>query len=469
MATMKMKFVDLPVAVPATLFDLNSGTDTDIAMDKDFHLDPPTLRRISAVNQVTNGSIPTADAYDNRFLVFTVGLHAPTKALRVLQMDALIDELSKPTNLIMYQLDSTQPPVFFRTFRCDDYKLDDGGNGNAEVWYVTLNIEAEPFAIGLRRDIATITVKADPAAASGNKTLFDITGIVGDAPTMAFVKIATLGANNVMWLATRSMNNPTSLTPFFQAETATLGTDTTAAADVSGSSVVPGTGNSRSVTTFANNNLIARLTVNAPSGSDPIAFRGRYRVICRISASAAQNVTMRWRQVPSGDSVPGPQTSVDVALAWQFIDLGIIEFPAPQVSPAVIGYSGLQPGHAATPLSIEARRNSGTGSLWIDYIYLLPADESQCALYQLMDVTSGWIVADGPNDATYGLANGSTPFGATRNLDNAQGIVTRQGGLPMLVPGVTNRWYTLFAPGNLNASKTFDISYWPRWRKVATS
>ena len=76
---------------------------------------------------------------------------------------------------------------------------------------------------------------------------------------------------------------------------------------------------------------------------------------------------------------------------------------------------------------------------------------------------------DGPNDMTYGMSSGSTPFGSTRTIDNAGGIVSRIGGIPQLVPSVTNRWYLLRTTATVSTTTTVDVSYWPRWREVATS
>jgi hypothetical protein len=466
MATMIWKFVDSPVSTPATLFDMNNGIDVLLDMTQEFDISPPQQRKTKSDSKLSAGSLITNVSYENRFLKFSLGLLG-TKTNKMNNLAAFVAELSKPTNLIMYRPDSTKPPVFFRTYQGDDYIIRNSG-GSAEVWGVDVLIEAEPFGIGIRQDLSTITVNNDPAASSGNKTFFDLTGILGDVPTKPFVRVGSIGSGQTFWLAQRAFNNPTSLTLFTQAEAATLGPDTTAIAGSDSSSVSPGTGNSKTQTTFStNNNFTARLTFNAPTGTDSIAYRGRYRVVARIAASAAINVSMRWKQSNGGDVIAGPQTSVDLTTIAIFQDLGIIEYPAPQQPPQYIGYSGLPTQHVLQPLLIEAKRNSGTGNLLIDYVYLLPADERLCVVFQLNNISSGYVCLDGPNDAVYGMQSGSTPFGSTRIIDNQQGIITRFGGLPVLVPNITNRWYMLFNPSGNNVTRTVDISYWPRWREVA--
>jgi hypothetical protein len=88
---------------------------------------------------------------------------------------------------------------------------------------------------------------------------------------------------------------------------------------------------------------------------------------------------------------------------------------------------------------------------------------------QVGAIASGFLILDGPNSTCYGMSSGTTPFGATRTVNNDGGTVPFIGGLPMLVPGVTNRWYGLVGIGDPTASKTVDVSYWPRWREVATA
>lgn len=466
MPQMVWKFVDQPIATPATLFDMNNwSAGCVVDMGQTFDISPPVLRKTKVANNLSDGSLNTAASFENRNLVFSVGIGPGTKAWKSSLLNNLMSELYKPKNLLMYQMDSTRPPVFFRTFRSDDVKVVTRGSGVDEIWRIDLNVEAEPFAIGPRIDIPQFVVSNDPAAAT-NPMRFDITGIVGDVPTPAFVRISDLGPQGKALLATRTFGNPTSLTLSQQAESATLGTDATVAADAAASN-----GSRVNISFSTNAAMTTRLTMTQPNGTDPVALRGRYRVFARITAlTAAINVTLRWRQTGGGDYVPGPLNTTDLTPPnWEMLDLGVLEFPAPQMAPEQMGYSNLPTQHANTDIQIQAARNSGSGTLLIDYLFLMPATERFCALFQWAAVPSGWMVLDGPNDATYGLAAGSTPFGATRIIDNKQGIITRQGGLPMLVPGLTNRWWFSHNESANGITETVDISYWPRWKEVATA
>lgn len=465
MPQMIWKFVDSPVAVPATLYDMNSwAAGCVVDMDKEFDISPPVLRRTKATNNLTDGSLNTAGSFENRNLVFSVGIGPGTKAQKTALLNNLMSELYKPRNLLMYCPDISRPPVFFRTFRSDDVKIRNRGSGVDEIWGVDCVVEAEPFAVGARIDLAQIVANNDPSAVSGNKVFFDITGIVGDVPTPAFVRLSDMGATSRAILGVRAFGNPTSLTLFQQAESGTLGTNAVISADAAASN-----GNRVDIS-FATAGWATRLTLTLPNGSDATALRGRYRVIIRVNAlTAALNTSIRWKQSAAGDFVPGPQKIIDLAtLTWRYLDLGVIDFPAPQMLPEQTGYSNLATQHATSPLQIEAKRNSGTGSLAIDFIQLIPASERYCSIFQQAALPSGWVVIDGPNDSVYGLASGSTPFSATRILDNKQGIITRQGGLPLLVPGLTNRWYLMHNELANNVTETVDISYWPKWKEVAS-
>jgi hypothetical protein len=465
MALITWKFVDQPITSPTVLFDMNNGTTTRL-LDKDGPQMPaPPLRRSIATNAMTDGGVLTSAAYDLRELTFTVWLNGPTLTDKITQLDALKRELAKPSNLLMFTPPGGSNPVFFQTIRSDEYVPDYRGAARTD-WRIKCTVLAQPFAIGVRRDLATVTVTNDPAAGA-NPTRWDIAGssIAGDSPTPAFMRISNLGAGGTAIIAQRTANNPTALTVFGQAEAATLGTDTTTWSNAIMS------GGSGTATSFATAGLVTRLTFTLPSASSSEALRGRYRVLLRVhTGGTSATYTIRYVQNSGGSFVFGPQVSYKANTIWQLLDLGIIEFPA-YATPASVGYSGLTPGLGTGTLAIQAARtNTGLDNLDIDYVYLMPADERQCTVSQT--ASTGYVVLDGPQDVTYGMAAGSNPFAATiagRVIDNGGGLVPRIGGLPMLVPGVTNRLYMLVDKANITATTTVDVSYWPRWREVATS
>lgn len=459
------KFVDQPSATAAVLLDMNDGGNWR-TLGEDFDISPPPLRRSLVNNALMDGGILTSASYDLRELKFTVRLEADTESQRIGQLKAFEREVGKPANLLMYQSRMADHPVFFRTLRSDSFELDTQFVPG-RVWQIKASIAAEPYAIGERRDLAPVTVANDPAAGT-NPTRFDVPGpILGDGPAPAFVRIGDLGAKGTILLAQRTINNPTALTAWAQAESATLEPSVSL---VAGGATFSGSGNNAARITFSVGGIVAkRFTIAVPTASSSEALRGRYRVLLRASipsAAAASTFQLRWLQ-PGGDVNPGPTVTAAMQPGvFQLIDLGVMEFPHATSAPSSIGYSALPPGFAASQLEIHAGQIAGTATLDCDFVYLLPADERLCAVQQVS--ASGFLVLDGPNDATYCMAAGTTPFGLTRTIANGGGLVPRIGGLPMLVPGVNNRWYMLTSRA-LSDTRTVEISYWPRWLDVATA
>lgn len=468
MALNLWRFVDQPIASPTVLLDMNDGATWKTLGGDFFKLPSPPLKRSLATNAMSDGGVLTSAAYDLRTLAFTLDLSASTEAGRIAQLDALKAQLARPSNLIMHQLATAAVPVFFRTIRSDEYTADtEIGQG---FWRVTCSVMAEPFAIGIRRDLAQVTVANDPAAAT-NPTRWDVTGIAGDSPTPAYIRVGTaFEAGNPCIIAQRTANNPTALTNWVQAEAGTVGTDTTVQAP---DAAMSGSGSNFVRTTFATASLSTRLTVTVPTATDATALRGRYRVFVRIRNSATgSNYTLRYVQNPAGaNPINGQQFTYDSFDSTQFrhLDLGVVEFPGPMPVPAAMGYSALPVQAVTQQLAIQIGRNSGTATLDMDYVYLMPADERMSVTARAGFQASSFLVIDGPQEVAYGMPSGTTPFGSTRTIDNAGGLVSMFGGPPMLVPGTTNRLYLVRGASAVTTTSTVDVSYWPRWREVATS
>lgn len=455
------KFVDQPIASPTVLLDMNDGTNMRI-LKPGPQCPTPALKQAFSSNTMTNGAVLSSESYENRQLTFTVWLNGASQSAKISQLDALKAQLSQPANLIMYNPPGWGFPIFFRTVGSADYQVDNRGGANGE-WSVACTAMAEPFALGIRRDLSTVTVTNDPATGT-NPGRWDITSIVGDSPTPAFVRVAGLGAGGALILAQRTANNPTAVTTWAQMEAATLGTDTTTASNAAAS------GGSHITTSFATDaTMVTRATVTVPTASSADALRGRYRVLVRAHASATASVySIRYQQAATGDVYSGPTVTWQAPStgSWYLVDLGLLEFPA-FAAPTRIGYSGLTAAYATSALTVQAARTAGSANLDLDYVYLVPADERWCTVSQVGAV--GYLVLDGPQDMTYGMASGTTAFGSTRTVDNASGLTPRFGGLPQLVPGITNRWHMLLDGQTITTTRAVDVSYWPRWREVATS
>lgn len=401
-------FVDQPVASPTVLLDMNNGSTTRV-LDPGPQTPTPPLNRSFASNAMTDGGILSAASYQNRELKFTVWLNGATQSAKISQLDALKAQLAKPSNLIMYVPPGWSFPVFFRTFRSDDYVVDNGGGVAGAEWRVSCDVLAEPFAIGARRDLTQVTVTNNPASGT-NPIFWDMASIAGDSPTPAFVKIGTaLAVADPVILAQRTVNQPTTVTCFAQCEAGTMGTDTTTQAN---DTAMSGSSNNFTRTTFTTASLTTRVTVTVPTATAPEALRGRYRVFVRVRTSATgSNFTLRYAQNAGGtDFVNGPITSLDslANTVFRHVDLGVVEFPTAGPYPTTIGYSGLSAQMVTQTLAIQAGRNSGTATLDMDYVYLMPADERFLVAARNAMQASSSLIIDGPNEMAYGQPSGAT-------------------------------------------------------------
>jgi hypothetical protein len=448
------RFVAEPTAVPAVLLDLNDGGQWRTL---DYDVSPPPLRRTIAASSMRDGGIVTSASYELRELPFTVQLGAATEDGRNQQLKDLEEELSKPANLLMYQSPDSSFPVFFRTLRSDSFRLDKNSMPGT-AWRVECSVLAEPFAIGLRQSLVTNATITNNPASGTNPARIDITGVTGDAPSPAYIRLGTNITAATYFLLGQKTGNATALNPFVQAETGTFGTDTALGAN---DAAMSGSGSNRATVTFATDaSLITRLTVTAP-----VTLRGTYRVYARVRQGAAADIRMRY-SVPTSSDVLGPYVDLSyTGSTLDLVDLGLIDFPFAEQAPAEIGYSRQGLTYSSQSIRIMAARLTGSGNLDIDYVYFMPADERLCSFQQTE--STGFLCVDGPNEAAYGLTSGSDPFGGTRTYQG-NSVFPLIGGVPHLVPGVTNRWFLLRGRGSAITNTTsLWVDHWPRWREVA--
>jgi hypothetical protein len=458
---MTLKFVDQPVATPATLFDLNDKIDAAIDMGQTFDISPPPLKKSVSGNNMQDGGQLTAAAYQNRILQFDVQL-GPQGAHSVSQKEQLLTELtmelSKPSNLLMYKASPTSAPIFFQTIRSDSYVVNSGG-GSRKGWNLRCQVEALPFGLGVRHSIVNgVTITNDPASGT-NPARLDITGVKGDAPAPAFINLgASFGATSYFIFSQRTRD--TTITPFVQAESGTLGTDTTLPGN---DAAFSGAGSNYARTSFTTATMTTRLTLTIPTQS-----KGTYRIFARIRNNTATTTYQVQTNFPGTSSFSGPIVEFSLTSgAISVIDLGLFDFPFPAAAPSQFGYSRLAASsYPAQTMQIQAARTSGTGTLDFDYLYFMPADERLLTIQGVAAL--GRIIIDGPNERAYGMSSGSDPFGVTRVLDNAGALVPSFGGFPNLVPGVTNRWFMMRAKNHvITNTYVISVDYWPQYRVVA--
>jgi hypothetical protein len=422
------------------------------------------MRRSVASSMLRDGDWVGASAYGNRELNLVLNLFSVGDAAAT-QVQALQRELDRPVNLLQYTPGGVTNPVFFRTFRTSP---------DAVRWDITrkqvkVTVLAEPFALGLREDLAAITIRNDPTLANG---LFcDLTGIKGDVETPLFLEYADGGGSLNRAGFTVGVRAGASPYPvrFQQAESFNShGIDTTATADATFS------GGSKSRCTFASTPAqTERLGSKFAAIADPVGAEnwGVYRVFARVVQTVATDVITMACKAGPGIAEYNRTVTLPSHTRPQLVDLGTID--------TTLGASTLG-GFSATEyriedqarLSIAAGRTSGTGSLDIDYVALVPADEcfGSWTSFSPVTFTTDLGVIDGPNSAAYiaTALSGATPGRGATNFS------TITGRLPRVMPGSnrlviveTTRTETAPSSNLLTSTISMTIRYWPRYVNVA--
>jgi len=462
-----VQFVDSIASSPTIRLNLNSLASSLLVSDEGIDLSPPPLRRAVVSTMLNDGEFIPAAAYSNRVLKIPVKVIAATTDAAATAMQNLARELARPSNILKVQLDGATSPVFFRTYSAPDYTLSMLRlllSGNTVM---SLEIPAEPFALGLKEAIASVTVTEDPAAGT-NPMSWDITGVKGDVETPLVLTFPTGNlydaGNPISVLAVRRRGTVANVPFLLQAESMTLGTDTTLpGADAA----MSGSGSSYARTSFSTDaTMVRRVYLATYPTSASVDVRGRYRVFAllrRSSATGDITVQLGYTSSTAPVLVQNDPVATDDVTARCHVDLGIITFPT-GADPVMDGYSNTELSVAGRYIEVAASRTAGTSTLDIDYLLFVPADD-QLALIDWGDAasTSDSFVIDGTHEMIY-TQNGSGQVYGT--LPHALA-----GGFPTVTPNVTNRMYWIRRSGRgatVTKSETTAIvaTYWPRYLVV---
>lgn len=451
MANDVIQFVDSIAASPTVRLDLNDGTVWRTRLSAP----PPALRRAVSANTMRDGDYVSTSTYGDRTLTLDGDLISSTQDLNATQLQLLARELDRDTNIIRYQPNGATSPVFFRTKRAD-YTV---AELVAALAYrqPLATIPAEPFALGLRETISVGTVSNDPAAGS-NGCYFDVTTVKGDvAAPMVFVDTGTLAVN--MLLAVKQDALAGDFPTVFQAESA-VGVEWDTSNPGGGpDAAMSGSGTNNFLrTTFATHTELAnRVTVDGASTAAKKAMRGSHRVLVGMRrASATGAMTACTYRVVNDTAIYGPTVTIPASTARQLVDLGLVTIGVgDEIDPV---------NSPATGITLFASSASGADLDW-DCIFLVPADAAMCLLGVSTTFAGGHLVLDGDKGAAYSVSNAANIY-STGTVFNRQ--VTPVGSVPMLKPGVTNRFvYHKFDASTPAYSKsvtgTVAIHYNPRY------
>lgn len=458
---------DFLTSTPTVSLDLNNYST--LMVGDGYNLDPPKYDKGYAANKLRHGSTPTNSVAGNRILTIPLIVNTPDRDAAATAIQNLGFQISVD-NFLKVQFGST--PVFFRTFADPDYawEVQKTLTQNSRI---TLTLEAEPFAYGPRVNAGAFTVGNNPAVGTW-PCRFDITGVTGDVPTPLFILSTSTGStgapsgltNKWVHIGARRRGTPSNYSNLIQAESMTQSNGAAVTADATMS------GGSKSRITFSTTTNLLRLNDTFPENGTAVAdARGEYLVYANFTRTdATSNITV---QLGYGASSTAPVMNDAVTLpsvAGTFRTLlGKVPVP-PWSDPVTHGFGGGADLKVLLPfVGLYAARLSGTGSLDVDYLYFIPADD--LTLITRFPSTDTTYAIDGTT------REGGSVYGINTALDTIQTIsappaITGGGGFPEVIPGETNRFHFLRnvdptgVTDPLSDTTTLQCYYWPRWREA---
>lgn len=352
------------------------------------------------------------------------------------------------------------------------------GNHGGGVVRGQIVADTEPYAYGTRVDQAAVAVPQDPSNAAA--FVLDVNGVTGDSPTPAVIRTSDqsiLAGTHGTLVAVRRSGTPGSLTGLtVQAEAGSAqGTvsGVTVTSPFADASFSGGNGVRFTFTAPydpANGNAGSLSVTPALSGAQA---PGLYRVLARVRRSVQQEVTFR-ATLAAGAYELDPVTMANaVGVNTRVMDLGVVQLPVgqPQQLAAPVATTN---GSSSTPVRILVSRPllvSGTVTVDIDWVALVPADEDTCVIFQGGVAPAGtWLTLDGHGNDPY-LSTGD-PFLAASPMVSGGALLDLVGGVPRLAPGA-NRLFVVTGLHQSNAATPVTatistlVSYWPRYSWIA--
>lgn len=443
-----VRIVDSISATPTTLLDLN---DESSWWTRKFSAPLPRLRRSVAQNSLLDGDYDAASSYGSRVLELELESIESTQDASATQLQTLFRLLdSAAGKFLQYQPQGASKPVFFVLRRSDTSALADA-MAQAAMRSITVELSAEPFALGLMETLGPYTVTNNPAAMS-NGCYFDVTGVIGDVAAPLVMAIEGNTTGDPGWFIATAID-PGASVVWAQAESGTLGTDTTNPGG-GPDAAMSGTGTNNYVrTSFATDATLAQRIIVAPTPNG-----GLYRVLVvvrRSNNTAEINVAL--------STQPSAAVATELTTERQIVDLGLHEFS----NQSRVGFE--ENTMEALSLSISAERVSGTGALDWDFVYLLPADRTSAVLQYALTIAPQKVVIDGILERVSVVDSGD-PFDGSAVMV-AETSVPMTGAFPLVGPDATNRihmlsWTSLggaMYPHTVTTTHDITAAYWPRY------
>ena len=468
MANDVVRFVDSIAASPTTRLDLNDGTT--FTLNAAVLADPPKIHGSISSNAMTDGGYQSSSQYDYRVIHLELILNVATQDAAATALQNLHRELDRETNYLKWQPDGATSPLFYRTWRTSPLQIIDQPAARA-VYYVTLEIPADPFGAGTLETISPGTVDTatgyfDVASASIKGDVEAPILLVDSAPASG----GTFSGSNcyIRHLLARSTRSATDQPAMVQGNTLTMGTDTA----VSGSDAL---------TTFTSTSTTPDLTVLkwSPTGATAAAMNGRYRLMAGVTitsttSSATFRAAARYGSggYASFDCETTFEETVDPSGTQKFLwDFGLVEFTRPvSTSLTLAPYVELLAGCTSTTVTKTIR--------W-DFLYLVPADDA-LAMASAQYLPAGFMPSGGSFPTTSpllfdGIGDAVQIVSSTSIFTTATPVlpfwVNRNGSIPKIKPGSANRFFYMRYVSNITAappqaeygsgSGTITLYYYP--------
>jgi hypothetical protein len=438
-----VRFVGSIAASPTVDLDLNLGQPFTVRNDE-FSLGAPAYAGDPMSKGVQWG-------YRTLNLVVQV---SGTNAASLTALSALAKQVTVD-NLLMVQLDASQPPVFFRTYKTQPSEIDMSNvmaDSGLSYWRLAVPLTADAAAYGLL-ETGSQTINNDPAAGSNPCFYRFGTTVKGDLETPLYLEAAAadIRGRNLM-ASSQGLGVGLQTTPVLvQANSLTTGTASGAIAPVgslttntgdaamSGGNYTRYTGNASD--DGANGPIGLMYGVNLLS-STPV---GDYRILMRVRSGAAVDVwSFSIQQMSSatdsaiirkGDVVP--YTRDTVGPHW--LDMGVFRVPFGSPRLPVGSPFGTAPTSPGITFMVTMDSNAvASKTVDFDCFLFIPVgvDNALATRYgttaydKYLPGSTYKTVLDGINDTRH-LLDGSGNF-------SAGAPPAGEGGLPTLMPGADN-------------------------------
>lgn len=441
-------------AVNARIVDAANGYQFQVRFETDQSVSALIIKRVAGVaTTLTSGTAPAMSYATNR--QFKIKARLSSSSLRMKIWTPATQ--TEPTTWLISVLDNTYGSAG------DVAIVSQRNTGNTN---------------------GTTTVSYDDLSATAVRGVyFEVTGVKGDVETPLIIRVAhtpsgVAGTRTVMGL--RRRGDPSRALPTAQMESAfvTLSTDTTLQPYDSAMSGMSAGGNFVRCTFATSQVMQMRLSfTNFPvTGVSPypgdVNWRGTYRALLRYRRSNASDVIrLQWTTYINGAQIVNTTVTTQTSASIWYADMGLVPVPG-GIDQIAYGLSNAEILAGAIDFSIAAQRVSGSGSIDLDCIIFVPADDT-FSIVEWSPWSGPWAdVMDGVNEIIYSVSPGSSGV----DVINPEQPAQLTGGFFSVSPGQTNR-ITFVANGggltsvgggqdDLRTSVFGRASYYPRYVHV---